>query len=701
VIQVAHTVTAPRRTTVPVDDDGVIVPFESIAGEADAYRAVLAARLEHLRRLDADPHRDPLGARGLDPITGARADQLARASDRLAARTAATTAAGLTTPLARLIEAFELGPVEAELVMAAAAAERDREVGAAFAAAWPEANLQPEVGFYVRLFADPRVRELFRPWAPLVRHRVVELASPGHWLPEAPLLYRRVRLAERIGWFLEDVALAADAVDGLRWIPIPRAAGELGLDPELLARAIRTLEEPGQLAVVRAPAGAGKTTLIEAAAAALDRPVIVADLAAVPLDPARAEIRVVELVREARLRGAVLILDHAEVADEARREGLGGELARRLADHPLPVAALSSRDLAWVVGRTAAELRLALPTAAAQHELWQRELGGLQLAAGLELEGVVRRYALEPGAIVEACGELARLDRVEARGGVVDEAALSRAIRGRLAHRLGALASPVVTRLGWDDLIVPDEVRDSLGDIVRFSRHRDTVLGAWGLGAQIDYGRGLSALFSGPPGTGKTMAATIVARELGLELYRIDLSQVVNKFIGETEKNLGRVFDEAAAGQVVLLFDEADALFAKRTEVRSSHDRYGNLEINYLLQRMETFDGVVLLTTNAETAIDPAFRRRLRFRIRFPAPTDDDRELLWRRMFADPARLALDVDFAALAAAYPLVGGSIKNAALRAAIVAADRGARVSQPMLVAAARVEHEEMGFLARTTP
>jgi SpoVK/Ycf46/Vps4 family AAA+-type ATPase len=192
------------------------------------------------------------------------------------------------------------------------------------------------------------------------------------------------------------------------------------------------------------------------------------------------------------------------------------------------------------------------------------------------------------------------------------------------------------------------------------------------------------------------MICTLLAKELGMELYRIDLSQVVNKYIGETEKNLGRVFDEAARGQVMLLFDEADSIFAKRTEVKSSHDRYANLEVNYLLQRMESFEGIVVLTTNAETSIDRAFLRRIRFRVRFPAPSDADRERLWRGMVPSEVVLAADVDFRVLAVRFAMAGGNIMNALIRAAVSATASGQPVGQQHLLWAAELEYNEMGFL-----
>jgi SpoVK/Ycf46/Vps4 family AAA+-type ATPase len=338
------------------------------------------------------------------------------------------------------------------------------------------------------------------------------------------------------------------------------------------------------------------------------------------------------------------------------------------------------------------------PTPEVQRRLWVRHLPpGLRLAADTSLDTLTKRYSATGASIKEACEELGRLDVVQRRGGIASEDNIIGVIRTRLAHRLSALASVVRTTLEWQDVILPDEVLSPVFEFLNYAAHRGKIFKDWGFDRKLPYGRGLSALFAGPPGTGKTMICSLLAKELGLELYRIDLSQVVNKYIGETEKNLGRVFDEAARGQVMLLFDEADSLFAKRTEVKSSHDRYANLEVNYLLQRMESHDGVVVMTTNSETAIDPAFRRRIRFRIRFPAPDEQQRMQLWQGMIPKEAHVAADLDLRVIAQKFPLAGGNIMNALVRAATAAQAEGGAISQRHLLRAAELEYAEMGFLA----
>jgi ATPase family associated with various cellular activities (AAA) len=682
--------------------------FLSADEELAAYQSLALARVTQLRWLAEERPGPTAPSSQPDPVLHAHETRLLAAGAEVEARSRATAEGGLLTPLERMRRAFSLTPLDVEILVAAAAAERQVSYRRIYAALWPESNLQPEVDFFVRLLADHErpesmLRARFQADAPLVAGRVLELASPGHYLPDAPLLYRRVRLAERTLSFLDGLEVPM-ALEGARFVAAPRDGAALLLDHALVARVLHAAQLPAMLPVLHGLAGVGRKTLAESIAHTLKRPLLVVDLESMPLELVHFRPRLGDLLREAQLQGAVLLLEHAEIADELRREPLARELRRVLEAFPLPRLLSASRPPRWpnllAIRQTVFEV--APPSAADQATLWRRLFPpALSLAEGLRVEDIVRRYSLVPGAIEEACAELANLDGVYARGGIVDEGALSGAVRARLQHRLGELAQPVAARARFEDLILPDDVNLRLREILSFAKHRERLLGELGFGAKLAYGRGLSALFSGPPGTGKTMAATLIAAELGLELYRIDLAQVVNKFVGETEKNLAKVFDEATHGQMVLLFDEADSLFAKRSEVKSAHDRYANLEVNYLLQRMESFDGVMILTTNAETAIDPAFRRRLRFRVRFPAPDEIERAALWRAAIPEQLPMASGIDFDALADRYALVGGSIKNAAVRAAAAALEVGGQVTQAILMQAAALEYEEMGFLTQAPP
>ncbi|TMQ09171.1 MAG: ATP-binding protein [Deltaproteobacteria bacterium] len=252
----------------------------------------------------------------------------------------------------------------------------------------------------------------------------------------------------------------------------------------------------------------------------------------------------------------------------------------------------------------------------------------------------------------------------------------------------------------WEEVALPEELLDSLREFIGRARHRRTVYERWGYDAKLTSARGLTALFYGPPGTGKTMVAGVIAQELGLDLYRVDLARVVSKWVGETEKNLAEVFDAAEEGQVLILFDEADSLFAKRTDVRTSNDRYANLEVNYLLQRLDTFEGIAILTSNLEGAIDPAFKRRMSLRLQFPFPDEETRLRLWAGHVTPETPTLGDFDFPELARRFPLSGGYIRNCALRAAFLAAHEGRPMQQAHLLRAVQLEYREMGKLSTSS-
>jgi SpoVK/Ycf46/Vps4 family AAA+-type ATPase len=326
--------------------------------------------------------------------------------------------------------------------------------------------------------------------------------------------------------------------------------------------------------------------------------------------------------------------------------------------------------------------------------VWQRALDGtghwLRDAAGL-----AARYRIGPGTIHRA---------VAAASSIHDPASpcddrIDAFLRQSRDLRLSDHARRVDRLASWADLVLPSDIMDSLRELIGRVRHRRTVFEQWGMSRTMATSRGLTALFQGQPGTGKTLVAGVIARELGLDLYQVDLSKVMSKWLGETERNLAAIFDAAEDGQVILLFDEADSLFAKRTEVRSSNDRYANLEVNYLLQRLDAFEGIAILTTNASGSIDPAFKRRLSFRLSFPFPDEDTREQLWRAHLPPKLPVIGPLALDRLAHKYQLSGGYIRNACLRAAFLAAQDGHAVTQAHLERAVALEFAELGKLSNS--
>ena len=337
-------------------------------------------------------------------------------------------------------------------------------------------------------------------------------------------------------------------------------------------------------------------------------------------------------------------------------------------------------------------LQVPAPDQAARETLWRRALG--DLADGLDLGELAGRFRLRSAQILAAAHPL-RLQRRDAASSPEDLARdLFEACRAQCLVSLEGLAERVESVHGWDDLILPAPVKEKLRTIEGWLRFGHVVFDTWGFRDRVSQGRGMAAMFAGPSGTGKTMAAGILGRVLGLDVYRIELSSVVSKYIGETEKNLARIFEAAEAAHAILFFDEADALFGKRSEVKDAHDRHANIEVSYLLQRMEAYDGIAILATNIKDNLDVAFARRLQVVVEFPFPRVEDRERIWRRLFSERVPLAVGVDFGVLAQRFALSGGAIKNCAVNAALAAAVEGGMVGMEHLVGAVGREMEKMG-------
>jgi SpoVK/Ycf46/Vps4 family AAA+-type ATPase len=278
----------------------------------------------------------------------------------------------------------------------------------------------------------------------------------------------------------------------------------------------------------------------------------------------------------------------------------------------------------------------------------------------------------------------------------IDRGLLQAGARAQNAAGLERLSRRVEPAVGWTDLVLTDAVSVQLRELAARARHREKVLTEWRMRPGGGRGIGVAALFAGDSGTGKTMSAEVIAGELGLDLYRVDLATVVDKYVGETEKNLEKIFTQAAGVNGVLLFDEADAVFGKRSEVRDAHDRYANIESAYLLQRMETFDGLAILSTNLRANIDEAFTRRLDCIIDFPTPTEELRLQLWTNCLAPPLPLGDDLDLSFCASAFELTGGNIRSAATTAAYLAAAADRPVGMAELITAVEQEYRKLGRL-----
>jgi SpoVK/Ycf46/Vps4 family AAA+-type ATPase len=336
-----------------------------------------------------------------------------------------------------------------------------------------------------------------------------------------------------------------------------------------------------------------------------------------------------------------------------------------------------------------------MPDETARAEIWQENLRDLTVSPAIDCGALSSRFRFTSGQIHSALTR-ARHQAFWRTGSRSDlsAAALYSACREQSDQSLAMLAKKTPPQYQWADIVLPDDTLAQLREICQRVTLRRRVLNEWGFDEKLSQGKGVNALFAGPSGTGKTMAAEVIANELELDLYRIDLSGVVSKYIGETEKNLDRIFAAAREANAILFFDEADALFGKRSEVRDSHDRYANIEISYLLQKMEEYEGVALLATNLRQNLDDAFLRRLAFTIHFPFPDEPHRRRIWGRIWPKAAPLGQDVDLDLMARQFKLSGGNIRNIALAAAFLAAGNGNVVTMNQLLQATRREYQKLG-------
>jgi hypothetical protein len=606
------------------------------------------------------------------PIPQSAAAQSARASYE--AERAAMLAAGRPAAMDRLSQLFGLTPFDEDCLLLAAAPRLD----AAFVALFGYAHDRLQVvtasqHLAIALLArgEPEaVRLAFErlsPVAPLRRYRLVEADEAVH------SLLTPLETDERIARFL-----AGDDHPDVRvqsWLapapdaPCPHKHRDAAA---ALADTLCTARRPR--AVIIGPRGSGRAAAAQAVARQLGRGLAGLRPRLLPeAGPAR-QAAFGWLAREAALGDQALLVDAAQTA--AREEVI--EILREI---DACMFVIAQEPLAPEREPGLPQLRLSQLEAADRAALWREVLAPGAVDLDVACERIAEQFPLGPAAIVA----------IAAANPAAGEAALWAACCEASSLDLDTLAERIVPRFAWDDIVLPAAIADELHALAAQVRHRAEVYGRGGFGRKLVRGRGVTALFSGPSGTGKTMAAEIIAGELGLVLCRIDLSGVVSKYIGETEKNLKRVFDAAEASGAVLFFDEADALFGKRSEVKDSHDRYANIEISYLLQRMEGYSGLAILATNMKAHLDPAFLRRLRFVIDFSFPDAAQRHAIWARSFpAETATEGLDLD---VLARLEVAGGNITVIAVNAAFLAAAEGAPVRMMHLARAARAEFRKL--------
>jgi SpoVK/Ycf46/Vps4 family AAA+-type ATPase len=637
--------------------------------------------------------------------------QIAAKRQEITARVRASRERGVALQLVQVQDLFSLSPFERDAIVVCLAPELDTKYERLYGYLQDDVTRrQPSVDLVLRLLcraAEERAtaRRAFLPSSRLFQYRLVRSLEDGGGARS--LLSRSLKLDDGIVHHLlggrePDPRIAFCS----RLVQLAKPPGTAGTVVGLGAFFHDYVGKPPSDQWIALFHGQDRLRQEETArclCADAGVPLLRVDLAALAEGEIPFEQTVPLVFRDAALKAAAVYADNV---DALVREGEKDVSRLRSLERAL-------EELGWVTflaGRHPVELSDSLkrqilfaeefpcPEYPERKRLWHEVAGNGRLC--LEdslLDDLAGRFRFTRREIQNAVA-LAGTRAAVRDGGAsrVTRSDLEAACRSESNVRLLTFARKLVSTYRWDDLVLPEGQKTRLREIIDYIRNHDAVYSEWGFGARHSLGKGINILFSGPSGTGKTMAAGIIAMELGLDIYKIDLSTVVSKYIGETEKNLSRIFREAETSNAVLFFDEADALFGKRSEVKDSHDRYANIEVNYLLQKMEEHEGVVILATNLSKNVDDAFLRRVHFSVVFPLPEKEERLRVWQRVFPAAAPVGGDIDWEFLARRFKIVGGNIKNIAMGAAFLARRENSHISMRHIVLSAKREFEKMGKL-----
>jgi SpoVK/Ycf46/Vps4 family AAA+-type ATPase len=612
---------------------------------------------------------------------------------------------GNPSRLSRLTSLFHLSPFDVDCFLIALAPELDSRYERLYAYLQDDVTKRwPSVDLILNLLSssfEKKIagRERFQPTAPLICHKLMELfEEPSHPRPTA--LGKHVKADERIVNFL----LGSDEPDTRLEPYLNRLKTDAGLDSlvmpdDLRSRLTRLAQHrraSDAVVFLHGPYGSGRKALAAALSHELGCKLLAIDLKHIATYAEREWRPLLALaLREAALQPAALYLSGFDSLISSEKEILRTALLREL-DARSGWSFLAAESFWQPNGELSRpifiDVELSRPCHADRVHLWQKSMGE---AIGFDVTELAGKFRFTPGQIRDASGTARNLAyQRDPVAGIVEPAEAYEACRLQSNRKLSDLAKKIKPHYAWDDIILPADRVRQLREICNCVKYRGVVYEQWGFDRKMSLGKGLNVLFSGPPGTGKTMAAEIIAGELALDLYKIDLSSMVSKYIGETEKNLSRVFQEAETSNAILFFDEADALFGKRSEVRDSHDRYANIEVGYLLQRMEEYEGIVILATNFRRNMDEAFVRRIHFTVEFPFPDEADRRQIWEAIWPEQTPRHPDVDLEHISRRFEIAGGNIRNIVLGAAFLAADNGGAVNMKHLLHATRREYQKMG-------
>jgi SpoVK/Ycf46/Vps4 family AAA+-type ATPase len=634
-------------------------------------------------------------------------------TESIAKRKHESSKRGVSLRLEKLSRRFNLTPFDVDTILICLVLELDLKFERLFSYVQDDiTRKRPSVDLILNLLCASfkeklAARKHFDSESPLLKHSILSIIND---LPQQnpPLLSKFLKIDERVATFL----LGGNTID-TRLQPFSRLIrpniqfGDLVLPIEVINRISVIARENftnknGLVFYFKGPYGVGKRSTAEAVCSELGGRLFIVEVNhLLSSEDTIFEKKINLILREAVLQESALYWNgfHNLLAED-KRTLLDKFMAELEACTGL---IFLSGNTDWEPTAVCHHLSFIpidfkIPSYQERFELWNRALNGnTPHGSDVDLSALASKFLFSGGQIQDAFATArnrALLNSPEKRQISMND--LYVACRAHSNRNLATLSQKIKPKYTWDDIVLPFDQLSQLREITNHVKYKQLVYGDWGFGKKISLGKGLNVLFYGPSGTGKTMAAEIMANELELDLYKIDLSTVVSKYIGETEKNLSRIFREAETSNAILFFDEADTLFGKRSEVRDSHDRYANVEIGYLLQKMEEYEGIVILATNMKKNMDEAFTRRMHFSVEFPFPEENYRLRIWQNIFPGETPLMNNIDFNFLSRKFKFSGGNIKNISLAAAFFAADNGQAVTMEDLIQATKRELQKMGKL-----
>jgi len=615
---------------------------------------------------------------------------------------------GTELRLHTLSELFSLDPFEIDILLIGLAPELDLKYEKLYSYLQNDVTKRrPTVDLALTLLFPTieekiKARAYFSPFAPLLKNHLIHLVE-REANASLSLISSFIKIDARIINFLLGFDEPDVTIRDFSYVLKPeRSFKNLILPPDFksklvnLANLYRRNKLPLKLLFL-GPPGSGKKSTAEAICREAGVNLLVVDSRS--LLEGRSLETANLIVREARLQNSSLYLQAFDVFLEDKD-------LRNL--HEILVQAFKTfPGLIFLAGKEFMELDrdlinndfvpcfFPLPSYSVRKQLWESCLKDYELAEGIELNALASKFKFSGGQIRNAVHTACSFSGEINPDPVLSMEDLYKGCKVQSNQKLSSLAQKTSPHYTWEDIVLPKDTLEHLKEVSGFIKYKGKVHFDWGFEKKLSLGKGLNVLFSGAPGTGKTMAAEVLANEVKLDLYKIDLSSLVSKYIGETEKNLKKIFDEAETSNSILFFDEADALFGKRSEVKDAHDRYANIETAYLLQKMEEYEGVVILASNFRKNMDDAFLRRLHFTIEFPLPDDNARKDIWRKMFPKETPISDDVDFAFLSR-FKFAGGNIKNIVLAASFLAAEDSESVAMEHIVKATKREYQKIGKL-----